>query len=66
MNNRFNLVDEPWIPVVDHPRISLFELFSDSTLKAIGGNAIQKLALLKLFLAIAQKAYTPIDDQDWQ
>ncbi|PKL29020.1 MAG: type I-E CRISPR-associated protein Cse1/CasA [Spirochaetae bacterium HGW-Spirochaetae-2] len=66
MNNRFNLVDEPWIPVVDHPRVSLFELFSNPALKAIGGNAVQKLALLKLFLAIAQRAYTPIDDQDWQ
>jgi len=66
MNNRFNLVDEPWIPINDHPRISLRELFRTPGLKSVYGNAIQKLALLKLFLAIAQRAYTPSDDQDWQ
>ena len=66
MSNRFNLVDEPWIPINDHPRVSLRELFSNPGLKSLNGNAIQKLALLKLFLAIAQVAYTPSDDQEWQ
>ncbi len=66
MSNRFNLVDERWIPVTDHPRVSLRELFSTPALKSLKGNAIQKLALLKLLLAIAQVAYTPSDDQDWQ
>lgn len=66
MNSRFNLVDEPWIPINDHPRVSLRDLFRNPDLKSIGGNAIRKLALLKLFLAIAQRAYTPSDDQDWQ
>ncbi|MBI9096629.1 MAG: type I-E CRISPR-associated protein Cse1/CasA [Sphaerochaeta sp.] len=66
MNNRFNLVDEPWIPINNHPRVSLSELFSTPGLKSLKGNAIQKLALLKLFLSIAQVAYTPSDDQEWQ
>ncbi len=66
MNERFNLVDEPWIPVVGHPRVSLKEIFSNPDLKALRGNAIQKLALLKLFLAVAQRAYTPLDDNEWQ
>lgn len=66
MNNRFNLVDEPWIPINDHPRVSLRELFINPDIPSVGGNAIQKLALLKLFLAIAQRAYTPSDDLDWQ
>lgn len=66
MNNRFNLLDEPWIPITDHPRISLRELYNTGDFKSISGNAIQKLALLKLFLAIAQRAYTPVDDSDWQ
>jgi len=66
MSNRFNLVDEGWIPITDHPRVSLSELFSTPDLKSLNGNAIQKLALLKLLLAIAQVAYTSRDDQDWQ
>jgi CRISPR system Cascade subunit CasA len=66
MNNRFNLVYEPWIPIKDHPRVSLRDLFETPDLKSVFGNAIQKLALLKLFLAIAQRACTPRDDRDWQ
>lgn len=65
MSNKFNLVEEPWIPVIDHPRVSLGYLFREPSLKAISGNAIQKLALLKLMLAIAQRACTPKDDQEW-
>ncbi|MDN5936548.1 MAG: type I-E CRISPR-associated protein Cse1/CasA, partial [Nitrosospira sp.] len=63
--NRFNLVDEPWIPVVDAGRVSLKQLFSHSEYRAVGGNPVQKIALTKLLLAIAQAAYTPEDDDDW-
>ena len=66
MNRRFNLVDEPWIPIIDNQRVSLMQLFSDPKLKGISGNAIQKLSLLKFLLAIAQRAYTPSDDSDWE
>jgi CRISPR system Cascade subunit CasA len=67
MKNRFNLVDEPWIPVVgsDIGRVSLKELFLNTSIKSLTGNAIHKVALLKIFLAIAQRAYTPINDEDW-
>lgn len=63
--NRFNLIDEPWIPVVDVGRVSLKGIFSNPNLKALGGNPVQKIALTKLLLAIAQSAHTPEDDQAW-
>ena len=63
--NRFNLIDEPWIPVADVGQVSLKQVFSDSTCRALGGNPVQKIALTKLLLAIAQAACTPQDDQEW-
>lgn len=62
---RFNLVDEPWIPVVDAGRVSLRQLFSHPEYRALGGNPVQKIALTKLLLAIAQAACTPEGDDDW-
>ena len=64
--NRFNLVDEPWIPVAGRGLVSLATIFSDHSLSALGGNPVQKIALTKLLLAIAQSAYTPMDDDDWK
>lgn len=66
MENRFNLIDEPWIPVADVGRVSLKEIFSNSQLRALGGNPVQKIAITKLLLAIAQSAATPEDDDDWK
>ncbi len=66
MGNRFNLVDEPWIPVGGVGLVSLRQVFSDPTLKAIGGNPMQKIALTKLLLAIAQASGTPEDDAQWR
>ncbi len=63
--NRFNLIDEPWIPIVDVGQVSLKQLFSHADYRALGGNPVQKIALTKLLLAIAQAAYTPEDDDDW-
>ncbi|OPX56963.1 CRISPR-associated protein, Cse1 family [Oceanospirillum multiglobuliferum] len=65
MDNRFNLIDEPWIPVADFGRVSLKEVFSRPELRALGGNPVQKIALTKLLLAIAQAAATPKDDEHW-
>ncbi len=66
MQNRFNLIDEPWIPVVGRGRVSLSAIFLDPSLKALGGTPIQKISVLKLLLAIVQSAYTPTDDEDWK
>ncbi|WP_315709577.1 type I-E CRISPR-associated protein Cse1/CasA [Brenneria uluponensis] len=66
MENRFNLIDEPWISVADIGQVSLKEIFSNPQLRALGGNPVQKIALTKLLLAIAQSASTPCDDNDWR
>jgi CRISPR system Cascade subunit CasA len=62
---RFNLVDEPWIPVVDVGLVSLKDIFTHSDYRGLGGNPVQKIALTKLLLAIAQTAFTPEDDEAW-
>jgi len=66
LENRFNLIDEPWIPVADVGLVSLSDVFSHREYRALGGNPVQKIALTKLLLAIAQSAYTPEDDDDWR
>ena len=65
MENRFNLIDEPWIAVVDVGLVSLTDIFSQPELRALGGNPVEKIALTKLLLAIAQAAATPTDDSRW-
>ncbi|WP_127958182.1 type I-E CRISPR-associated protein Cse1/CasA [Serratia microhaemolytica] len=66
MENRFNLIDQPWIPVADVGRVSLRDIFSCPEYRMLGGNPTQKIALLKLLQAIAQAAVTPEDEQHWQ
>ena len=66
MENRFNLVDEPWIPIADHGRVSLRSVFSDSRYRSLGGNPVQKIALIKLMLSISQAAATPETEAQWQ
>jgi len=66
VTNRFNLVDEPWIPVAGAGLVSLARIFSDPSLRGLGGNPIQKIALIKLLLAIAQAAATPRDEAEWE
>ena len=63
--NSFNLIDEPWIPVVNAGLVSLKQMFTDSSYKALGGNPVQKIAVTKLLLAIAQSAFTPEDEEEW-
>lgn len=63
---RFNLIDEPWIPVAGIGLVSLSRIFSDPSLRALGGNPVQKIALFKLLLAIAQAAATPRDEAEWE
>ena len=51
MERRFNLIDEPWLPIVDVGRVSLRQVFSEPSYRALGGNPVQKIALMKLLLA---------------
>lgn len=66
MDKHFNLIDEPWIPVAGKGRVSLKQVFSEPDLRALGGNPVEKIALTKLLLAIAQAAATPDDDEAWR
>ena len=66
MENRFNLIDEAWIPVADTGIVSLRQLFSEKSYRTIGGTPVEKIAITKLLLAIAQAAYTPQDDDEWR
>ena len=66
MENKFNLVDEPWIPVTGKGLASLSDIFSNENITSLGGNPIQKIALTKFLLAIVQSAYTPVDEKDWE
>ncbi len=64
--NKFNLIDEPWIPIVNSGKVSLKQVFTEASYKTLGGNPIQKIAITKLLLAIAQAACTPEDAEDWE
>lgn len=64
--NRFNLIDEEWIPVAGKGKVGLKEIFSDSTLTSLGGNPVEKISVFKLLLAIAQSACTPKDETEWE
>ncbi|HOV39270.1 MAG TPA: type I-E CRISPR-associated protein Cse1/CasA [Spirochaetales bacterium] len=66
IERRFNLIDEAWIPVTGRGLVSLKQIFSDTTLSALGGDPVQKIAILKLLLAIAQSACTPEDTKAWK
>lgn len=63
--NHFNLIDEPWLPVADVGPVSLRQVFSHPEYRSLGGNPVQKIAVTKLLLAIAQVASTPADDAEW-
>lgn len=63
--NRFNLIDEKWIPVAEVGLVSLRAVFSSTDIRAVSGTPLQKIAVLKLLLAIAQAACTPKDDDEW-
>jgi CRISPR system Cascade subunit CasA len=66
MPERFNLIDEPWIPIAGGGRVSLMDVMTHPEYRALGGNPVQKIAVLKLLLAIAQATCTPEDDTAWK
>lgn len=66
MENTFNLIDEPWIPVADAGLVSLRQVFENKSYKGLGGSPVQKIAVFKLLLAIAQAAITPKNEAAWK
>lgn len=65
-DKKFNLIDEQWIPIRERGLFSLRDIFSDPSLRRIGGNPIQKTAIFKLLCAIAQAAWTPKTEEEWR
>ncbi len=63
MQNSFNLIDEPWIPVAGKGKVSLKDIFSNFAYQSLGGNPVQKIAVFKLLLAISQAAASAPDAQ---
>jgi len=61
----FNLIDDPWIPVVDAGRVGLRQIFSNPEYRAIGGNPAHKIAVLKLLQAIAMRAVPASHKEAW-
>ena len=77
MENRYNLIDEKWIPVFGRENAkspaessfmaSLSDIFADSSgILSLRGNAVEKIAVFKLLLAIVQSACPLEKEQDWQ
>lgn len=63
---RFNLIDDPWIPVAGHPRQSLKMFFSDLSLTRFSGNAVDKIVLLRFMLSLAHGAVEIPDRAAWK
>ncbi|NLZ60795.1 MAG: type I-E CRISPR-associated protein Cse1/CasA, partial [Lentisphaerae bacterium] len=62
----FNLVEQPWVPVLGESEAqSLRQVFERPDFIKLGGNAVDRIVLLRLLLAIVQAA-VPLDTQeDW-
>lgn len=67
----FNLVDEPWIPVVDAAgatfKVGLRELFERSEeLVDLAVGTLERISLYRLFICVAQRALDgPKDEDEW-
>ena len=66
MENSFCLIYEKWIPIAGQGLVSLNDIFRSDELKEIEGNAIQKIALLKFLIALAQASIVLKDDDEWR
>ena len=64
--NRFNIIYEKWIPVAGRGRVSLIDVFSDDSICDLAGNAIQKIAVMKFLIAIAQAAVRIPGRKEWE
>lgn len=63
---RFNLIDDPWINVIGQPRQSLKMFFTNPELSRLGGNALDKIALLRFLLALTHAAVRIPDASTWK
>lgn len=62
----FNLVDEKWIPVAaSQERISLREVFSNSSVQKLSGNPVDKIVVFRFLLSIVQASNDLPDLDAW-
>lgn len=62
----FNLARDPWIPMSNNKLASLSDVFSPAFAGVhMAGSPVEKIAVLKLLLAIAHAAVLPRDDDHW-
>ena len=63
IENSYNLTLEKWIPT-NHGRLSLLEIFENPSElnRQLEGNAVEKMAILKLLLAIVHAAFPKDND----
>ena len=66
MINRFNLVDEPFIPVSGNQRLSLKEIFTVSAPCELALNPWYFIPVMRLLMCIGQAAVPLKTEQDWQ
>lgn len=66
MENRFSLIDEPWIPVVGKGLLSLRTCVECRDPLQLGGTPIEKVSLFKFFQALCQSACTPSNIDTWK
>jgi len=52
----YNLLDEHWIPVAGHEPVSLQAIFSDESLRHLGGNPVEKISVMNLLRFPRQRA----------
>lgn len=62
----FNLLDEPWIPVVGHGEKSVLDVFTDLSYRRLGGNPVEKVTITRLLLAIVHAAVPLPDAAAWR
>ncbi len=63
----FNLVDEPWIPVVgEAEKRSLMGIFTAPAPAGLSGNAVDKIVILRLLLSIVQASVKIPDEEAYQ
>ncbi len=66
MENQYSLLTEPWIPIPGRSRVGLRQIFTEQDLPGFGGDAVEKIAIFKLLMAIAQAAVTPQNEMAWR
>lgn len=63
-----NIVDDVWLPVQGHGRISLRELFSGhgAQYSRVHGNAVEKIVIYRFLLSLVHAALTVKNSEEWR